>query len=412
MDQFYIHLTSNIANVKGTEDNESNRIASFTTNLSQTVQSDEDLEIALTEVSITNSWRNLHDHSKVILGSPTKWRFRNIQPGRYGQTELKDAVNEAVISLWSSNFSSDTLRVPFVVFDSKSQMFRQVVYEHKTTIPAGQFKEQGEEEKVEEANDAPEAVTAVKQVAETEGSEKPVARAKRQSAAAAATTTNATNTSPEVELRGKRQDEQQSIQQQLAEKFSNASSSKPDIVKPDEFAIFTAGGYFLPSQTLQHETLALYLESGIRALLGLHTSLRIPEGKFVTKEAICSTSANQNQQNSSFCLRAIKDEFINVSEYGDIAGGYNSILLYINLIRPGYVGDRQAQLLKVIHVDSSSQPYDHLYHSYDVLEFKPLLAREFSSIEVALYDDSGQLVPFQFGSVRLTLAFRRHVRSH
>lgn len=92
---------------------------------------------------------------------------------------------------------------------------------------------------------------------------------------------------------------------------------------------------------------------------------------------------------------------------GDISGGLQTLLVYSDITRHVLVGDKLAPLLRAVHVTHNTRFGAQVNFHYDRPEYKPLLQREIRHIRIGIYDDSGQLVPFNFGRVRCTLIFRR-----
>ena len=101
---------------------------------------------------------------------------------------------------------------------------------------------------------------------------------------------------------------------------------------------------------------------------------------------------------------------INYSEHPpDLTGGFTSLFVYCDLIAPQIVGNVNAQVVRVVNIEAKEfgQNVDMQYSNP---HYVPVLKKDFSSIEIDIKDDRGQLVPFEFGKVCVKLHFRRTIR--
>lgn len=82
------------------------------------------------------------------------------------------------------------------------------------------------------------------------------------------------------------------------------------------------------------------------------------------------------------------------------------LFIYCDIIEPQVVGDTIAQLLRIVTVDKSK----YLYGTHKMLpqpHYVPVLKREFETLEIDIRSDSGEPVPFEFGTVCVTLHFKK-----
>ena len=97
-----------------------------------------------------------------------------------------------------------------------------------------------------------------------------------------------------------------------------------------------------------------------------------------------------------------------------MSAGKQIIFIYVNTIEYQYLGDTKAPLIQVI--DSKQrlkngspceiEPKPRIIFSN--LEYKKLLSKNFQSIEIQLWTETGELVPFAgTGKVILTLNFKK-----
>ena len=88
----------------------------------------------------------------------------------------------------------------------------------------------------------------------------------------------------------------------------------------------------------------------------------------------------------------------------DLRGGLYTLYVYCDLIEPHIVGDAIVPLLRPVSTRGADG--DVVTETYDKVQYFPLLRKTFSTTEINIRDDTGQLVSFQGGRVLITL----HVR--
>ncbi|KAI6223801.1 hypothetical protein M3Y99_01425800 [Aphelenchoides fujianensis] len=87
-------------------------------------------------------------------------------------------------------------------------------------------------------------------------------------------------------------------------------------------------------------------------------------------------------------------------------GGINSILIYSdNLIEPQIIGDRLAPLLRMVTVNG--RPGEVVEQIFNPTIFARLRSREVNNIHIQVRTDSGDSVPYEWGTVVVTLCFKR-----
>ena len=91
----------------------------------------------------------------------------------------------------------------------------------------------------------------------------------------------------------------------------------------------------------------------------------------------------------------------------EITGGYHSLFLYTDIVYPSLIGDTCSQILRVIEIPRKCKFGDTVHINYDQPHYRELLLNELSNIEIKMTDDTGQLVPFKFGRLSLTLHFKK-----
>ena len=83
----------------------------------------------------------------------------------------------------------------------------------------------------------------------------------------------------------------------------------------------------------------------------------------------------------------------------------HSVYVYCDLIEPRIVGDRMAQLLRVVPVEGRSG--EMVTRIYENVHYTPLQRKSFESVEIDIRDSLGEKVPFERGTLNVTLHFRR-----
>jgi len=91
----------------------------------------------------------------------------------------------------------------------------------------------------------------------------------------------------------------------------------------------------------------------------------------------------------------------------EITGGYHSLFVYSDVIYPTLIGDTCAPLLRVVEIPQNSKFGDQIVCTYPDTHYLPLLTNEFESIEIAIRNDTGQYMPFEYGRSIATLHFRK-----
>lgn len=305
MDSFYVNLFSNVG---GSVHSKENPIAVFTTHLSSAIKVEEDFEVALSEISFTNSWYNLNKPGLILFADNQGGNLLTsvVLPGRYkNKKSLVDACNNAIKDYNQSGYDHNN-----VVIGVNSPLVRG---------PIPYLRE--------------DPVTGI---------------------------------------------------------VSDARSSAARAAGPPCFNV--------------------YYDDQLRGLLGSLISPPIKE--IADSQAMKEMSLWSGARNNDIGVKSIKEidskapTQDNFSEHGDLTGGLRSILVYTDIVKFSHVGDKQAPLLKVVHISSNSAYEEQIHCAFESPEYRPLLNRSIQQIRIALYDDAGSVIPFRFGRVRCTLHFR------
>ena len=85
--------------------------------------------------------------------------------------------------------------------------------------------------------------------------------------------------------------------------------------------------------------------------------------------------------------------------------GFDIIYVYKDVVESRIVGDSLAPLLRALHVGGRHGAT--VSDRFANILYVPLLYSHFKSIEIDIREDTGRIVPFEFGKVTVTLHFRR-----
>ena len=89
----------------------------------------------------------------------------------------------------------------------------------------------------------------------------------------------------------------------------------------------------------------------------------------------------------------------------DLSGGIANFYVYCNIIKPSIVGNTINKLLRIVHVPKSDFG-EQITFSPEHPMYIPIEKDEFDMIEISIKDQTGTVVPFQFGRSIVTLHFR------
>ena len=82
--------------------------------------------------------------------------------------------------------------------------------------------------------------------------------------------------------------------------------------------------------------------------------------------------------------------------------------VYTDICEPYTVGDTQAALLRIVSIDISSFKYGcSTVQRFAPIHYIPLLYHNFASIVIDVRDQHGERIPFEYGTLTVTLHFKR-----
>lgn len=157
-----------------------------------------------------------------------------------------------------------------------------------------------------------------------------------------------------------------------------------------------------------------------------HIQLTLKTGSLVNARTACGINCNVDQHSFELSpeLRRIfgfedgKTEKFVIKRNGDIDGNTpgnlhanvpTNLLVYADICKPYITGDVYSRLLRNVALDGTAVAYGGvLSKSFSQPIYVPLLCPTFETIEIDLRTATGQPVPFDFGTLTLTLHFRKH----
>lgn len=82
--------------------------------------------------------------------------------------------------------------------------------------------------------------------------------------------------------------------------------------------------------------------------------------------------------------------------------------IYCDIVEPQLIGDTMAPLLQIINIDTANYVYGaNRFVQFSTPHYVPLLKTSFESLEIDLRDNTGDLLPFHFGTSCVKLHFRK-----
>lgn len=86
----------------------------------------------------------------------------------------------------------------------------------------------------------------------------------------------------------------------------------------------------------------------------------------------------------------------------------SQMFVYCDLVEPQVVGDILSSLMRVVNVTADNYNYGtHKDVIFSPPHYIPIMRREFENLEIDIRTDSGELMPFEFGTLSLKLHFKK-----
>ena len=88
----------------------------------------------------------------------------------------------------------------------------------------------------------------------------------------------------------------------------------------------------------------------------------------------------------------------------DVKNNFYSLFIYSDVIQPQIIGDTYAQLLQV--TPAPQRTNNIISHTFNPVQYVPLQKSHFETIEIAIRNSAGDLIPFTTGLSIVKLHFR------
>lgn len=109
---------------------------------------------------------------------------------------------------------------------------------------------------------------------------------------------------------------------------------------------------------------------------------------------------------SNFISNASKKTFVARYPY-DLTAGVHSLYVYCNIVKHSLVGNRFAQLLRIVEVPNDLSFGAQKVKEYNYPQYRSVNCNEITEIEISIKDDTGEDIKFNFGRVIVTLSLRK-----
>ena len=127
----------------------------------------------------------------------------------------------------------------------------------------------------------------------------------------------------------------------------------------------------------------------IRRIFGFEDTIHRQTGTFITLKS----ERTKNVNTRPACLeRANPDQ----------------LYIYTDIYEPYTVGNTQAALLRIVSLENSRYKFStNLVRNFAPIHYIPLLQHTFHNIVIDIRDQHGQRIPFEYGTLTVTLHFKR-----
>lgn len=103
--------------------------------------------------------------------------------------------------------------------------------------------------------------------------------------------------------------------------------------------------------------------------------------------------------------RRKRPKHIQADRTSDIECGRHALYVYCDLLECVPVGDTAAPLLRIVDINGQSGAMIHKY--FEKPRYVPLQKKHFGSLEIHIRDSFGDKIPFESGTIIVTLHFRK-----
>ena len=90
----------------------------------------------------------------------------------------------------------------------------------------------------------------------------------------------------------------------------------------------------------------------------------------------------------------------------DLQHGFHALYVYCDIVEPTIVGDSRVPLLRAVHFNATKESNTVVHKIYQNVMYIPIHRNNFNTIEILIRTDTGESVPFESGTLMVTLHFR------
>ena len=374
-ENFYVHLSSNVIPTSPTEI--SNKIGNFVTRLNRRLNFSEDWEVALTDISYTKSWYNIMQDEKIVLIDNSNKREEfdvELPAGNYVNiNELVDIINDILSA--SVSTISPSCYPPKLFYNNQSNKIKMRLgfKNNKHTYPRFSL-----------------YLAQFLGLTDSQNRQYPIQNNTEYMRV------NGTSNGNNIQQIG---------QEMVTSAFPSSISSNENKNQTNQETDTVIGTLIeRPSET-RSKRQADNAQGNDEPLMSntddsTYTGDTVHELTFNVEESPTVVNTTDGATNGDYL-------YVNSFNEVSIHGSIHSLYVYCNIIKPIFVGNTEAPLIRRVNIPSDKKFGDICEINYNQPQYYPLVWHEFDSIEIDIKDDSDQTIDFAFGRTAVTLHFRK-----
>lgn len=152
----------------------------------------------------------------------------------------------------------------------------------------------------------------------------------------------------------------------------------------------------------------------VKRILGFEHGFEVPESKnseFIEFVGLQPATLAHGTPDQLYLPESENSEFIEFvgRQPATLAHAIpDQLYVYTNICVPCIVGDTHAPLLRIVNLDVNNYNYGStIVKKYSPINYIPIISNHFQIIDIDVRDQFGQPVAFEFGTLTVTLHFRR-----
>lgn len=374
-ENFYVHLSSNVIPTSPTEI--SNKIGNFVTRLNRRLNFSEDWEVALTDISYTKSWYNIMQDEKIGLIDNMNNREEfdvELSAGNYVNIdELVEIINDILSA--SVKTITSSCYPPKLFYNNQSNKIKiRLGYKNnKYTYPRFSL-----------------YLAQFLGLTDSQNRQYPIPSDTEY------TNINGTSTENNAVI---------SDQEMVTSAFPSSGSSNKNKNKTHQETDTVIGTLIeRPSETRSKRQVDDAQGHDEPLMSNIDDSS-------LTNDTVDQLILNveENPEVIKTTDGATDENYLYVNSFNEVSihGSIHSLYVYCNIIKPIFVGNTEAPLIRRVNIPSDKKFGDICEINYNQPQYYPLVWHEFDSIEIDIKDDSDQTIDFAFGRTAVTLHFRK-----